>query len=57
MIVCLGTLLVAAGTPEQRCGDVLPELLVMWGFLFGANYILSAIRFPRFIRRVLAGDY
>ena len=46
-----------AGPPKQQWNQVLPEVLFAWTWLFGANYVLSAIRFPRFIRRVLAGDY
>lgn len=53
----LGPLLVETGSPHQRWREVLPELLVAWTWLFGSSYVLSAIRFPRFIRRVLAGDY
>ena len=57
MIIYMGTLLVRDGPPKQQWHDVLPELAFMWGVLFGGNYLISAFRFPRFIRRVLAGDY
>jgi len=31
-------------------------LLAMWGWIFGGNYVSSAVRFPRFVRRALSGD-
>jgi hypothetical protein len=31
-------------------------LFAMWGWVFGGNYVSSAVRFPRFVRRALAGD-
>lgn len=57
MVVYMGWLLIGDATPKRQWTDVLPELLFMWSVVFGVNYLISTIRFPRFIRRVLAGDY
>jgi hypothetical protein len=31
-------------------------LVAMWGWVVGGNYLSSAARFPRFVRRALSGD-
>ena len=57
LAILLGAFLVGVASPKPQGRGVLAGLLYVWGGLFGVNYLISAVRFPRFIRRVLAGDY
>ena len=56
-VICLGTFLVKGALPQPHWRDVLPLLLFVWAWLFGASYLIAAFRFRRFIRRALNGDY
>lgn len=56
-VICLGTFLLKGAWPKPHWRDLLPTLLFVWAWLFGASYLIAAVRFRRFIRRVLAGDY
>jgi hypothetical protein len=52
----LGPVVLMTSEPALPWWHGLSILLGSWSWLFGGNYLLSAVRVPRFVRRALAVD-